>query len=214
MFRQRLSEIEPFSVPDGFRLFYRWYAARFGKPRGGDKTPLYCRHIRSIVRLLPEARFVHVIRDGRAVAASLRDMWFSPGRDIDTQARYWRENVLLAREQGAACGHYLEVRYEEVVRSPESTLRTVCDFLDLDFRTEMLLYHERAPHRLLEHQGRVRPDGHILVTQMDRIRQQALTMAPPDVRRIDSWRQKLSRKECRRFEALAGDLLQDLGYPE
>ena len=115
--------IDPFTVSDGFRLFYRMYAQRFGKPRGGDKTPMHCRHLRTIERLLPEARFVHIIRDGRDAAVSLRRQWFSPGHDIQTQARYWRDNVLLARQQAAGCRHYLELRYEDLVRAPEAALR-------------------------------------------------------------------------------------------
>src|SRR5688572_7375160 len=85
-FRLRLRQLDPFTVSDGFRLFYRMYAQRFGKPRGGDKTPMYCRHLQAIERLLPEARFVHIIRDGRDAAVSLRRQWFSPGHDIQTQA--------------------------------------------------------------------------------------------------------------------------------
>jgi hypothetical protein len=92
-----LSEINPFNIADGYRAFYRLYAARFGKPRWGDKTPLYCMELKLIRRLLPEARVIHVIRDGRDAALSLRKMWFSPGPEIETQAAYWRSCVLAAR---------------------------------------------------------------------------------------------------------------------
>jgi hypothetical protein len=53
---------------EGFRAFYRLYASRLNKPRYGDKTPLYCEHIPAIKEVLLEARFVHIIRDGRDVA--------------------------------------------------------------------------------------------------------------------------------------------------
>ena len=95
-----LTEIVPFTVPEGFRAFYRLYAARFGKSRWGDKTPLYCMELDTIRRVLPEARFIHIIRDGRDTALSLRRMWFSPGWEIETQAAYWRKNILSARRGG------------------------------------------------------------------------------------------------------------------
>ena len=114
-FRAALQAIEPFTVADGLRAFYQLYAARFGKSRWGDKTPLYCMHVQSIAALLPEAHFVHIIRDGRDVALSLRPMWFAPGRDIETLAAHWRQCVTTGREQGSRCRHYLEVRYDQLV---------------------------------------------------------------------------------------------------
>ena len=111
-FRSVLEGVEPFTLSDGFRAFYRTYAARFGKARWGDKTPLYCLHLRSIAAVLPEAHFVHIIRDGRDVALSLRSLWFSPGPSMEAQARQWAGCVEAARRDGAACPHYLEVRYE------------------------------------------------------------------------------------------------------
>jgi hypothetical protein len=211
-FRRRLAEIRPFTVSEGLRLFYRMYAERFNKPRGGDKTPMYCRHLQAIQRVLPEARFVHIIRDGRDAALSLRRQWFSPGHDIQTQALYWRDNVLLARQQAAGCRDYLELRYEDLVRAPEAELRRVCGFLDLAFHSQMLRYHESAPRRLEEHLGRVRADGTVALAREQRLLQQAHAMRPPDIHRIGRWRKGLSSEDCRQFEQIAGGLLQDLRY--
>lgn len=214
LFRRELAGLRPFSVAEGFRLFYRIYAGRFGKPRYGDKTPTYGHHLRAIERLLPEARFVHLVRDGRDVAVSLRPRRFSPGHDIATQARHWRENVLTARAQGSGCRHYLELRYEDLLRAPETVLRRACAFLGLNYHPAMLRYHERTAERLREHGGRTHPDGTVLITREERLQQQELTTRPPDLSRIGAWTRSLSRDECQRFEELAGDLLRDLGYLE
>jgi len=48
-----------------FPHFYQLYASRFAKPRWGDKTPSYCHHMQNIEEVLPEAHFIHIIRDGR-----------------------------------------------------------------------------------------------------------------------------------------------------
>lgn len=212
-FRRRLAEIRPFTVADGFRLFYRMYAGRFGKSRWGDKTPLYSHHLRYIEELLPEARFVHIIRDGRDAAVSLRERWFSPGHDIGVQAAYWRDNILAARREGAACRHYLEVRFEDLIRDAEAVLRRICAFVDLDFRPEMLRYYERAPLRLEEHQARHKADGGVLVSREERLRQQAHTLRSPDPAKIGLWREALTEEEARRFEAVAGSVLAACGYP-
>ena len=212
IFHARLQEINPFSIADGFRLFYRMYAERFGKNRWGDKTPLYGQHLEYLQELLPEAHFIHIIRDGRDVAASLRQLWFSPGYDIGIQAHYWRDNVLNTRKQGKRCRHYLEVHYEDLLRQPEHVLRQICAFLEIDFSKEMLFYHDRAPERLEEHLSRHWADGSVLVSHEDRLRQQATTMTPPDLSRIGAWKHSLSDEELCKFEKIVGELLRDLGY--
>jgi hypothetical protein len=212
-FQRKLRELLPFSIAEGLRMFYRMYADRFHKPRWGDKTPLYCRHLPRIEALLPEARFIHLIRDGRDAAVSLRKQWFSPGHEIGIQAHYWRDNVITAREQGSACQHYMEVRYEDLVRDAPTQLRRICAFVNLDYHPDMLRYHERASRRLEEHTGRSRADGSVLVTRQARLQQQAQTKHPPDASRIGAWRSALPKEDCREFQIVAGDLLEELGYP-
>ncbi len=211
-FHARLAEIRPFRIAEGVRLFYRLYAARFGKPRWGDKTPLYAHHLRAIERLLPEARFIHLVRDGRDAAVSLRERWFSPGRDIEVQAAFWRDHVTAAREEGRACRHFLEVRFEDLVRDPEAALRRICGFAGLEFRPEMLRHSERAAGRLEEHGTRHTADGGVLVSHEERLRQQAHSGRPPDPGKIGVWRRELTREEARRFEEIAGGLLAVYGY--
>ena len=58
--------------------------------------------------------------------------------------------IATARKQAADVEHYIEVRYEDLVTDTEPTLRRVCEFIELDFRAEMLDYHERASERLEE----------------------------------------------------------------
>ncbi len=62
-----MPQIKPAPV---VRAFFELYAEKQGKPRWGDKTPGYTQHIRKISKVLPEARFIHLIRDGRDVTLS------------------------------------------------------------------------------------------------------------------------------------------------
>jgi hypothetical protein len=212
-FRREVEKLERRDAATAVRLFYRMYASRFGKRRWGDKTPMYCRHILSIERLLPEARFIHIIRDGRDAALSLRSRFFSPGYDIETQAKYWRDNVQSARQASKQCEHYLELRYEDLLQEPEATLKRVCSFVSLDFSGNMLLYHIHTPDRLREHLTRSLVTGHVLISHEERLRQQAGTMRPPDLDRIEVWRRDMDLGEVLIFQRVAGDLLKDLGYP-
>jgi len=207
-----LTEITPFNIPDGFRTFYRLYATRCGKTRWGDKTPIYCRYLNAIRRVLPEARFIHIIRDGRDAALSLRRMWFSPGWEIETQAAYWRDCVLAARRAALGRNDYLEVRYEDLVLKTEETLKRVCAHVELLYEAAMLNYYQRAPERLKEHKGRVLQDGTELLTQEQRFQQQQRTTEPPDPTCVFAWKQTMNTDERKRFQHVAGDLLKELDY--
>jgi hypothetical protein len=208
--RFELELVEPFDLAAGIRAFYRLYAAQQNKVRYGDKTPLYCEHIGPIRRILPEARFIHIIRDGRDSALSLRPLWFAPAQDITTLAQQWQRLVRAARAD--AREDYLEIRYEDLVTDAETALRKVCAFIDLPFDEVMLRYYERAPERLKQHVTMHNASGVVLVTHEQRVRQDKLLMEPPSQERISRWKSEMTSEEQGEFEAAAGGLLQELGY--
>jgi hypothetical protein len=211
-FREELRKIEPFDLGEGFRAFYRLYARKHHKPRYGDKTPLYCEHVEAIEKLLPEAHFIHIIRDGRDVALSLRPMSFAPGLDMKTLALYWRRLIQHARQSGRRCRAYSEIRYEQLVADPASVLSTLCRFLKLDFDPVMLRYWERAAERLKEHGSRRGIYGRPGLTCAQRWSQQRLTTQPPQIERVSGWKKAMSPAERAEFLRFAGDTLRELGY--
>ena len=210
--RHKLRAHGNFSLGEGLRTFFEMYAARHGKTRWGEKSPLHCYHLPLIQETLPEAHILHLIRDGRAVAASLREVWFSPSDDAGELAAYWAGAVRAGRSGGAHCQHYMEVRYEALVQQPRECLQAVCDFLELPFHEAMLNYHRNALTRLREAHGRVLDDGTV-VTLDQRLAQQHLTSSPPDASRVERWRNELSAQDVAFFEGVAGELLTELGYP-
>lgn len=211
-FGRELARQRGFSLARGTRLFYRLYAERHGKRRWGDKTPVYGQHLPAIRRLLPEARFIHLIRDGRDVALSLRERWFAPSRDAADLARHWRDQVTATRAAGARDPHYLEVRYEDLIFTTRPTLERVAGFLDLPFRAEMERYTETARLRLAEVQDQRRPDGSV-ITREQRMEQHPFVHLPPQPARVERWRREMTAAERASFAAEAGDLLRELGYP-
>lgn len=174
------------------------YARLQGKPRWGDKTPNYVLSIPALARLFPQARFVHVIRDGRDVALSYLAIP-AFGSDIRAAAWLWRDRVGAGLRWGRRLGRgrYTEVRYEGLVDDPERELRRLCSFLGLPFTDGMLRYHVDASERL-----QVPPD---------RVRFHENVSRPP-VRPTKDWRERMAPDDLTVFESLAGDLLSELGY--
>jgi hypothetical protein len=210
--RRRLTNPRAETPGDAIRAFYTLYADGQGKPRWGDKTPPYVRAMPRIAGVLPEAHFIHVIRDGRDVAASLRRVWFGPS-EIEESALLWRDRVLAARRLGQEVPRYTEVRYERLVAEPRVILRRLCVKLELPFRPVMLSYHRRAEERLREDDLSDIETTTELAEGTDRNVIHQHLLRPPDESRVGKWREELSPDEQRRFFSVAGNLLQRLGYP-
>lgn len=213
--RTRIFEAGPFDVSEALRAFYFSYAGRFGKSRWGDKTPTYLSQMTGIEALLPESRFIHVIRDGRDVSLSIADLWFGPhpGRKTAEEvALWWATKVREGRQDGSKLRHYMEVRYEDLVIHTERTLRAVGVFLDLPWDPAMLEYHQNAGQRISElDTSSEAPDGRALSPET---RQQIheLTASPPAAERIGRWRTEMSADDQQQFLRAAAGLLADLGY--
>jgi hypothetical protein len=182
------------------------YAARQGKQYAGDKTPGYVRRIPQVHELWPRARFVHIVRDPRDVCLSMLDWRMAEQTagqdgtwDMDpaiSTALYWRYSVAVGREDaGASLGPtlYHEVRYEDLVSSPERELEQICKFLCLPYASEMTRFHE----------GRTRRDPGLDSKEQ---------WLPPTAGLRD-WRTQLPSTDVEHIEAAAGDLLHSLGYP-
>jgi len=176
------------------------YASSRGKPRWGDKTPMYMRHLGLLDRLFPDAQYAHLIRDGRDAALAFLDMpedvvtktWAHP-RNPAGFACEWRVEVADARDLGRRVGssRYFEVRYEDLVADPERVVRSICEFASLPFEPAMLEY-----------------SGSIDVSAKPH--HQRLLQAP--TKGVRDWRTEMSPMDAHAFEAIAGDLLAELGY--
>jgi hypothetical protein len=202
-----------FSVPEGLRIFYQLYAAQQGKRRFGDKTPGHIFWMPMIATLLPEAFFLHIIRDGRDVAASMRHMWFGPGNDVQKLAKSWLKSLAAGFDAAKAYpDRYLQIRYEDLVMNPEPVLRSILASIDLPFHPVMLHYHERAAERLSELGELLETDGRLFATREAHQGIHRRTLEPPNPDQIGRFRNDLSRGEIAIFEDAAGPVLKSLGY--
>jgi hypothetical protein len=188
------------STGQAIAAVFESYAAERGKPRWGDKTPLYMQYLPTLERLFPTALFVHLIRDGRDAGLSFLSMpegvmtegWGHP-RDAAGFACQWATEVRAARSLAARLGpsRYLEVRYEALVADPEAELRRICAFAGLEYDGAMLDYAGKTGSARKKHQQRLNE--------------------PPRVG-VRDWRTEMRPEDRAAFEAVAGDLLGELGY--
>lgn len=193
-----LAGAPPQHLADAIRIVLQAYAAAHGKPYYGDKTPGYVAQIKDLATMFPDAKFVHIIRDGRDVAMSYleRDEW-GPA-SIAEAALYWRSRVGRGRKAGSALGdeRYREVRYEDMVDDPEGTTTSLCGFLGLEYDPAMMEYHQRGREFAASTKHPEAFAG----------------LAKPVTKGMRDWRIEMAPDDVALFETIAGDLLAELAY--
>jgi hypothetical protein len=181
---------------DLVRAIFEAYAARRGKTRWGDKTPAYVTELDILWRLFPGCSIIHLVRDGRDVALSLRDLdWGS--RHLPHVANDWRWKTTVAHKVGAILAdNYFEVRYEDLVLRTEATLRRICEFLGEPFHDDLLRFDSDAGSEMPE----------------DSLKWHRNSIRPPDAGLVQMWKTRMSRTDRIIFEQVAGAALELFGY--
>jgi hypothetical protein len=184
---------------DFLRIVMGEVAKSQGVDRWADCTPEHLLYMIEIKRQIPDALFIHIIRDGRDVALSyLKQGWSYPlpwdrNESLGVAGLYWKWIVGRGREAGKRLGSdYHEVRFEELVTHPQKTLSQLGEFIERELDYETI---QRAGI------GSVSEPNSSFGAE-------AGTFDP-----VGRWHTKMSSGEVADFETLVGDRLAELGYP-
>lgn len=183
-------------ITDILRALHTKYAASKRADVWGQKTPRIIRNLGLVGEAFPEARFIHLVRDPRAVVNSLINS------DVHRSTAYhgsrrWSMDVSagLAYED-AHPERILRVRYEDLVRDTASTLEGVLDFLDLEFEANMtesqtgLEEYSAFYDNIHKNLARGVSDEH-----------------------VKKWQHQLDPQEIAVIESITGKLMDRLSYP-
>ncbi len=153
-----------------------------------------------IHELLPDAYFLHVVRDPRSVLCSLRkavSAWADPGGFPTSPVefgRIWCEYIDRSRSLARSTDRYHEIRYERLLKDGGSELAEILDWLGMPHDREFV-------------------SSAVAACTIDKLR--ANTPAPAGFFRkgsADTWRDEISTSQLRIVEHIAGDHMTDLGY--
>ena len=152
-----------------------------------DKSPSYVRHIPLLLDQFPQARIVHIIRDARDYALSMRQAW---QKSVLRAAQRWQDDVSKARADGRLHpASYMEMRYEDLLNDPVATIKAVASFLGIPYAAGMA-----NPQRVVENLGAARSTSGLLRHNSGK------------------YRNLITPRLVRRIEELAGPTLRELGY--
>ena len=174
---------------------YRHLAEKAGKVsaeiRWVEKSPMNLQFMLQIAAEMPEARFIHIYRDGRDVAQSNQRRWHK--HPIWSIYR-WVQVVRQGRKDGEQLGpeRYLEICYEELTQEPEATMHTVADFVGIPYTPALL--RSSMPF--------------VNSVYRNDIKQKSGTLVPNS----QKWKTHFSTQQIAQLEQIGGRLLAELGY--
>lgn len=188
------------------RVYERVIAANPQATHVLDKHPGYSLYTEDINKLLPHARFIHMIRDGRDVAVSMvaarKNMGFGSRTILDAAAT-WKKHIQAAKQAKQYPDRYLEVRYEDLLTAGVDVLKTVFEFCNLPTDPKEVAkiidahqFDKMKENRISPASNLLAPNGHYRKGQMG------------------SWPKVFDPVQRYMFDEIAGDLLCELGYAE
>ncbi len=187
---------ESSDYPSLIEAMYRHFVRIHDADASGDKSAHYrVLDPDSVFGFFPDAKMLHVIRDGRDVALSWVQQWFGPA-SIRDAARLWRDHVRVNREWGRRNpSRYLEIRYEDLATDIGGEIAKLEAFLGRAARP-----HDPESTRSDLARALANTESHSAM----------LDISAAD--NISKWRESMSERDVETFEEIAGQALVEFGY--
>ena len=196
------SDLVPFkNYEKSYINFIEWIVMKYGNKIGKnnfklwiDHTPGNVNYVDYLKKIYPKAKFIHIIRDGRAVASSVKKLDWGISSPIRL-ARFWITRIAhgMTAETILPTKKILRVKYEDLLINPEQQIKIICSFLNIDFQHKMIIADGfQVPSFTY--------DQHLLVGKK------------PQTDRINAWQKDLKQREIEIFEFFAGRLLAYFNY--
>lgn len=186
---------------DVLRLFMDDMTRAHGKDRWVEKTPAHVWHVATLMQRFPSAKFIHVVRDGRDVAVSMRQHEFTPAyggdglRQLLWAGRFWQMVVDHVSDHGSELGgRLLSIRYEDVVEDMESSVDTLSEFAQVELSVDHVRSSDLGTLKRPNTSFDDRTDG--------------VTARP-----VGRWRDRLEPAERQALEWALWESLAEHGYP-
>ena len=186
------------SAKDFIDRAHEHYANHFGKSIWGQKTPRFVRYGSLLKHHYPGARFIHVIRDPRAVVSSLIRSNVHNSNAYFAAHRWLRDVQAGLALQTQYPGEVLNVQYETLITAPEETLHQITDFLGIEFEPDLLTYHEKGTAEYSGYYAQI----HARLNQA------------PDPSRITAWRKHMLPRQIALVDAICEETMRVVGYEQ
>ncbi|MEW5803128.1 MAG: sulfotransferase [bacterium] len=184
-----------FSYKQVVGFTYKTFAQKYGKSICGDKSPAFIRKLKILSEAYPNAKFIHIVRDGRDIYLSFKKKNHPAASSVPGSALEWNVKLsLISRGLEAQRDSVIEVRYEDLLQNPLQVIKRICTFLGITFENEMLEYWKRSSEFIDQQHS-------------------DLIFKPIQASNTSRWKTLMSQTELAQYEFFAKKKLKEYGYP-
>ncbi len=164
----------------------------------GDKHPIYSHFFKRMMRINPNAKLIHMVRDPRGTGSG-QIITFNRKDALMVGYLWSRYNKNLSGLKAVYPNNYYLLKYEDLVLKPEETMKSLCHFLEIDFDEKMMAYRKNTV-KLFEDYTKAITKKHESL------------MKPIDPKIMEKWKTKLTKKQIEQLEFATYDVASELGY--
>ncbi len=185
------------------KAVYSTYHSVFPKEKimlFGDKNPGYTIYTKRLLKIFPNAKFIHITRDYRDNFVSIKNVDFElpiPSLAAQKWVYFFKKINKDALEKPEA---YYHIRYEDLVSNPEASMKAMCAFVGIEYQAGILNFHEKKDEVTQLYQPGILQKYH------------ASLLKKINTGRIDLWKKELTEKEVRLLDFTVGELGEKAGY--
>lgn len=166
----------------------------------GDKNPVYATYTQKLLKLFPDSKYIHLVRDPRDNIISLKNVDFE-GPFSALLAYRWKHSAeKLFNIKKKLPEKFYTIRYEDLVREPQRYYAEMCEFLALPYNEQVFDFYKKQDEALKQFNNEKVMKYHKSL------------LSPINVSKIDLWKTQLPELEIRIAEYVCGKWTKIYGY--
>jgi len=166
----------------------------------GDKNPGYAIYTKLLLKIFPEAKFIHILRDYRDNFVSIKNVDFElpiPSLVVQKWKYFYRK---FQKDSKSKPDSYYLLNYEKLARNPEKEYAYLCEFVGISYNESVFDFHKKKDDILKEY-----PTGYIKTYHTSLLQK-------VNTSKIGVWKKQLSKKQIRIMDQTAGRIAEESGY--
>jgi len=173
------------------------YMQKQNKNIVGDKDPKNIEFLKLIYSIFPNAIIIHIYRDPRAVIASRLKAKWSKNKPFWQHLLAYKSQLAYGRKVGKRLfDKYIEIKYENLIRNPESELKNLCSSIGIEYDKNMVEFYKSANE----------------VVQGEELSWKQNVFNPVMLENIDKWKHELTQDQIQMIELMLDSEMSTLKY--
>lgn len=185
------------------KTVYKQYCSLFDKRElllFGDKNPGYAIYSKLLLKIFPEAKFIHILRDYRDNFASIKNVDFElpvPSLVVQKWKYFFRK---FNKDSTVKPDAFYVIKYEDLAKEPEIHMQKLCNFIGIDYNDSIFDFYKKKDEIL-----KIYPPGYIH-------NYHSSLGHEINTSRIGIWKKQLSSRQVKLMDATAGKIAEQAGY--